>query len=250
MGVWISGKVTLVTVENFCRSTALQQAEKCVVYSISLVLGKCLCAHPEPSPNGSQLISLALSTNVVCIGSLVKEYVWESPGSRNGLCVNLCCSSAQGKWHNKLCSELVSQSHCRNLREGKGRTVPKAEVFVGCLNGKAHFWLLMGWEFPMFLYLCVCDLKARALLIPAMASALACFLSKQMPQLEIQPWHMVIEGQGRARGAVVKHLFVVLRSIGWLGVLAILLSSASVLDWFVVSDLSRARYLLFQDLCR
>ena len=35
-----------------------------------------------------------------------------------------------------------------------------------------------------------------------MASALACFLSKQLPQLEIQPWHLVIKGQGRAGGAV------------------------------------------------
>lgn len=66
-------------------------------------------------------------------------------------------------------------------------------------------------------------MKAHALLIPAVASALACFLSKQMPQLEIQPWHKVTEGQGRARGAVVKHMFVMLRSIGWLGVLAVLL---------------------------
>lgn len=112
---------------------------KCMrFYSIAVVLGKCLCAHHEPSPNGSQLISLALNTNVVCIGSLVKECVWESPGSRNGLCVNLCCSSAQGKWHSKLCSELVSQSHCWNLR-GKGEDNPHSPQSRGVC------WLLEWW---------------------------------------------------------------------------------------------------------
>lgn len=55
----------------------------------------------------------------------------------------------------------------------------------------------------MLLYLCACNLKAHDLLISAVASALACFWSRQLPQLEIQPWHMVIEGQGRAGGAVV-----------------------------------------------
>lgn len=54
------------------------------------------CVHTEPPPNGSWFISLALSTNVVCIGSLVKERVWESPGSRNGLYVNLCVAQLKG----------------------------------------------------------------------------------------------------------------------------------------------------------
>lgn len=79
----------------------LQQVEtssnvRCGFYGIAVVLGKCLCAHSEPPPSGSYLTSLARSTNVVCIGSLVKERVWESPGSRDGLYVNPCCGSAQG----------------------------------------------------------------------------------------------------------------------------------------------------------
>lgn len=113
----------------------LQQVEtsssvRCGVYGIAVFLCKCLCAHSEPPPNGSWLISLALSTNVVCIGSLVKECVWESPGSRNGLYVNLCCSSAQGKSLRKLCSEPVSQSHCQNLRGKRGGQLPKQRCLL------------------------------------------------------------------------------------------------------------------------
>lgn len=78
-------------------------------------------------------------------------------------------------------------------------------MLVGFSNGEAHFWPLTGGlsEFPALLYLCAHELKARDLLISAVASALACFLSKQLPQLEIQPWHLVVKGQGRAGGAVV-----------------------------------------------
>lgn len=134
----------MVTVEDICRSTALQQADTFVVYSIAVVLGKCLCAHPEPSPNGSQLTSLAVNTNVVCIGSLVKECVWESPGSRNGLCVNPCCSSAQGKWHSKLCSELVSQKSSLKPERGKGEDSPQSRGVCWLLAWRGSLLALDG----------------------------------------------------------------------------------------------------------
>lgn len=69
----------------------LQQVEacsslRCRICGIAVVLSTFLCAHCEPPPNGSQLISLAPSTAVDCIDSLVKGRVWESPGSRNAVC--------------------------------------------------------------------------------------------------------------------------------------------------------------------
>jgi len=64
-------------------------------------------------------------------------------------------------------------------------------------------WWAVFLAFPTLLYLWARDLKARDLLVSAVASALACFLSKELPQLQIQPWHVVIKGQGRAGGAAV-----------------------------------------------
>lgn len=141
-------------------------------------------------------------TNIDCIGCLVKERVWESPGSRNGLYVNLCCTSAPGKWCRKLCSEPVSPGPWQNLTGEKGRTIPKqkcllAAWMMGITSGP---WQAVFLEFSTLLYLCAWNLKARDLLISAVASSPACFWRKQ---LEIQPWHMVIKGQGRAGSAVV-----------------------------------------------
>lgn len=97
---------------------------------------------------------------------------------------------------------LTSQPKLEPEEGGKGRTAPPAPRAEVLLWLTSDLWSVLL-AFPILLSLCPHNLKAWDLLIPPVASALACFLSRQPPQLASPPQHMVIKGKGAAGGAAV-----------------------------------------------